>query len=658
MKKDKDDVMKSVKKYINSILNYIINVKDKYPVMLVYILVNFINSILFRLFTSGNFNIRPIFFDMSFVMLLGSLSFFVKQDKKNTYYLITSFLMMVICIVNSMYYNYYGSYVSVSLLATSVFVKDFGDVIVEFAINVKDWVYVIGFVILILYIKKYNKKEVNEKGNFSKQFILVIFMLIIGSALPPYNSYSRFIKLWNRISVVNTFGIYTYQVDDLVQSLKPTFNNMFGYDNALKEVSEYYKKNRLEQSKNSYTGIFEGKNVIAIHAESLQNFVIGLEINGQEITPNLNKLIKESLYFDNFYAQVGVGTSSDSEFTYASSLLPANNGTVFVNYFNNKFSTIQNLLKDKDYYVFSMHGNDGDFWNRNAMHMSMGYDNFYSKSSFIVDEEYGLGLSDKSFFRQAVELIKNISSDIGEPYYGTLITLTNHTPWSDADVLSDLDLSMTVEVNGDSVKRDYLEGKTLGNYLKIVNYMDSAIGQFFQDMEDEGLLDNTVIVIYGDHDARIGKKNYDYMYNYDPYSDKVLKENDLGYVEFNDYDYELNRSVPLIIWSKDLEESRTISIPMGMIDVMPTLGNMLNIYNEYSLGTDIMSITDSENVVVFKDGSYLTSKIYYSAKNNEAYTISNGIITDDYIRNNIEYANKILDISDKIITYDLIKDLE
>lgn len=658
MKKDKDDVMKSVKKYINSILNYIINVKDKYPVMLVYILVNFINSILFRLFTSGNFNIRPIFFDMSFVMLLGSLSFFVKQDKKNTYYLITSFLMMVICIVNSMYYNYYGSYVSVSLLATSVFVKDFGDVIVEFAINVKDWVYVIGFVILILYIKKYNKKEVNEKGNFSKQFILVIFMLIIGSALPPYNSYSRFIKLWNRISVVNTFGIYTYQVDDLVQSLKPTFNNMFGYDNALKEVSEYYKKNRLEQSKNSYTGIFEGKNVIAIHAESLQNFVIGLEINGQEITPNLNKLIKESLYFDNFYAQVGVGTSSDSEFTYASSLLPANNGTVFVNYFNNKFSTIQNLLKDKDYYVFSVHGNDGDFWNRNAMHMSMGYDNFYSKSSFIVDEEYGLGLSDKSFFRQAVELIKNISSDIGEPYYGTLITLTNHTPWSDADVLSDLDLSMTVEVNGDSVKRDYLEGKTLGNYLKIVNYMDSAIGQFFQDMEDEGLLDNTVIVIYGDHDARIGKKNYDYMYNYDPYSDKVLKENDLGYVEFNDYDYELNRSVPLIIWSKDLEESKTISIPMGMIDVMPTLGNMLNIYNEYSLGTDIMSITDSENVVVFKDGSYLTSKIYYSAKNNEAYTISNGIITDDYIRNNIEYANKILDISDKIITYDLIKDLE
>lgn len=659
MKKDKDDVMlKKKNKILGIFLKFIREFKNKYPVLLFYIIFNFLNSILLRLFTSGNFSVRPLFFDLGFVLLLGGFSFFVKQRRKKMYYLITTFIMMVICIANSIYYNYYSSFISISLLATSVFVKDFGAVVVKFAINFKDWVYLIQFVLMILVCKKYANIEVNESGNFRIICVFVFLLIGIGSILPPYNSYSRLIKLWNRVAVVNSFGVYTYQVDDLVQSMKPTLNNMFGYDSALKDVSEYFKNNKSEENKNSYSGIFEGKNVIAIHAESLQNFVIGLEINGQEITPNLNKLIKESLYFDNFYAQVGVGTSSDSEFTYATSLLPANNGTVFVNYYNNKFSTIQNLLKDKDYYVFSMHGNVGDFWNRNAMHENMGYDNFYSKSSFLIDEEYGLGLSDKSFFRQAVELIKNISSDIGEPYYGTLITLTNHTPWDDADELSDIDLTLTVDVNGESVKRDYLEGKTLGNYLKIVNYMDSAIGQFFQDMENEGLLDNTVIVIYGDHDARIGKKNYDYMYNYDPYSDKVLKENDEGYVEFNNYDYELNKNVPLIIWSKDLDESKTISIPMGMIDVLPTLGNMLNVYNEYSLGTDIMGIKDGENIVVFKDGSYLTSKIYYNAKNNEAYMLSNGVISEDYIKKNVEYANEILDISDKIITYDLIKDLE
>jgi len=133
---------------------------------------------------------------------------------------------------------------------------------------------------------------------------------------------------------------------------------------------------------------------------------------------------------------------------------------------------------------------------------------------------------------------------------------------------------------------------------------------------------------------------------------------DVEYVEFNDYDYELSKSVPLIIWSKDLSDGKTISTPMGMIDVMPTVGNMLGIYNKYALGTDIMNIKDGENIVVFKDGSYLTSKIYYSAKNNEVYTLSNGVISEDYISNNSEYADMILDISDKVITYDLFKDLK
>ena len=177
-------------------------------------------------------------------------------------------------------------------------------------------------------------------------------------------------------------------------------------------------------------------------------------------------------------------------------------------------------------------------------------------------------------------------------------------------------------------------------------------------MNREGLLDDTVIVIYGDHDARISRKNYDYMYNYDPILDKVLDEDDNGYVEFNDYDYELSKKVPLIIWSKDMDEVSVIDTPMGMIDVMPTLGNMLNIYNKYALGNDVMNIDDGENIVVFKDGSYVTSKIYYSAKNNEVYTLSNEVISEDYISMNSDYANTILDISNDVIVFDLLKDLE
>ena len=376
------------------------------------------------------------------------------------------------------------------------------------------------------------------------------------------------------------------------------------------------------------------------------------------MTPNINKLANTGIYFNNFYAQVGVGTSSDSEFTYATSLLPANNGTVFVNYANNKFKTVQNMMHDKGYYVFSMHGNVGDFWNRDIMHLNMGYDKFYSRSSFVIDEEYGLGLSDKSFFRQVVPMIKDINNTLNKPYYGTLITLTNHTPWKEVDEYSDYDLSSSVEIDGETIVRDYLEEKALGRYIKAVHYMDEAIGQFIQDMDKEGLLDNTVIVIYGDHDARIDKKQYDYMYNYDPVSDRVLTPEDPGYKEFNDYDYELNRKVPFIIWSKDMDKGIEIDTPMGMIDAAPTLGNMLGIYNKYALGRDVMNLKKGDGIVVFKDGSYITDKIYYSAKNNEAYAITSGVIEDDYISRHSEYADKIISVSYDIITYDLIRELE
>ena len=105
-------------------------------------------------------------------------------------------------------------------------------------------------------------------------------------------------------------------------------------------------------------------------------------------------------------------------------------------------------------------------------------------------------------------------------------------------------------------------------------------------------------------------------------------------------------------------EQTVVSVPMGMIDVMPTLGNMLNIQNKYALGRDIMS-TDADNgIVVFKDGSFITNKSYYNAKNGEAYTISSGVLENDYIEKRSEYADKIIEVSNNIILYDLIPKLD
>ena len=197
----------------------------------------------------------------------------------------------------------------------------------------------------------------------------------------------------------------------------------------------------------------------------------------------------------------------------------------------------------------------------------------------------------------------------------------------------------------------------MGNYLRSVHYADEAIGEFIDKLDDEGLLENTVIMIYGDHDARISYNDFNLLYNYDPIEDRILTEEDENYIVYNKYTYELDRKVPFIIWTKDENFNLQVDLPMGMIDVLPTIGNMLGIKSDYQLGTDIFSI-EEDNTVVFVDGSFLTSKVYYNGSKNEIYAINNEPINEDYIKEQAEKASKIIEISNDIISYDLIKELE
>ena len=275
----------------------------------------------------------------------------------------------------------------------------------------------------------------------------VVALIILGFFISTLTStdLSRLNKQWNRNYIVMEFGIYTYQFNDLVSSIRTTVNEMFGYDEAYKSFREYYELEE-ETKSNKYTDLFKGKNVLVIHGESIQSFAMNLKFNGEELTPNLNKLVKEGIYFSNFYAQESVGNSSDSEFTSLSSLLPSSSGTVFMNYFDRNYETILTLLKEKNYYTFSMHGNNGNAWNRNVTYKYLGYDNFYYYTKdYVIDEEIGLGLSDKSFFKQSVDIISNIDNN-HENWYGTLVMLTNHTPFSDIPNFSDYSVDIITEL--------------------------------------------------------------------------------------------------------------------------------------------------------------------------------------------------------------------
>lgn len=635
---------------------------------LLYLIVNSINASLLRAFNGGVitlFHPIPIVGDLVFIILIGSFCYLMKRRARFIYLTIWTIFFTFINVLNSIYYGFYGSYSSVSLFSTTKYVGEVKDALFTSVIKKEDFIYLI-LPLLMFYLyyvlgKKYKKTE--DKTLNKKYFLVTIkiwgvFLILLFTLLRPVD-YSRLAKQWNREYIVNRFGIYIYHFNDLISSLQPKVISLFGYDQAKKSFNEYFKDVSDKQPyKNKYTNIYKGKNVLFIHGESIQNFVINLKINGKEVTPNLNRLASNSLYFNNYYATVSTGTSSDSEFMLNTSLLPAQIGIAFVSYSDRYYETVPKMLKKKDYRILAFHANNGSYWNRNKMYSSLGYDEFYDKKYYKLDEEIGLGLADHSFFRQVVPYLKK-ENDKYHNFMATVVMLTNHTPFYDVSKYTTFDVDLKKEEIDPLTKEKvinsypYMNNTDLGKYLKSVHYSDYALGEFLKELEDNHLLDNTVVVFYGDHDARLPRRDYNLFYNYDYKNDKVKDKDEEDYNEFDKYQYELNRKVPLMIWSKTGIKGICSEV-MSTIDIMPTLGNMMGFYNKYALGNDVFQM-ENKNIAIRPNGSWISDYIYYDSQSSEQYVIKEGVLEKDYITNINDYVSKKMQISNDILVYNLLK---
>ena len=672
--KIKDKVVKKAKEIKNG---HLIREYFKNNILFVtFVITGVLSSTILRFFcmhTIENYlSFKAILADLVVVSAIGSLGYLFKPKNRFPYYMTMNIFLTAICMINSVYYTFYTSFASVSMLSLTQYIGDVGDAVVENVLQIKDLVYIFSPITLIIvnlklkkknYYKRFELKADRRKKTLKTLSFSGILLIIFLISLSPLD-YSRFYKQWNKEYIVMKFGIYIYQGEDLVVSLQPKINSMFGYNRAEKEFTDYFKDRNEYTGTNEYTNIFEGKNVILIHGESMMRNAMDLSFNGIEVTPTLNRLAKQGMFFSNFYSQVSVGTSSDSELTYNTSLMPTKSGTAFVSYSDRTYISTPKLLKEKGYYTFSMHANNADFWNRRAMHKSLGYDRFYSKTDYKVtkDNTIGLGLSDKEFFKQSVAKIKKINEQ-HDKWYGLTIMLSNHTPFSDVEKYGDysVDIKETVtkeDGTTEEVTYPYMEGTKLGNYFKSLHYADSALGEFIDELDSEGLLDNTIIVLYGDHDARLPRADYNKLYNYNMETHEFLSEDDPNYKEYDSFQYEIGRRVPFIIWSKDMEGTKLnqeVTNVMGMYDVLPTLGNMLGFNNKYALGHDIFNIKDN-NIVVFPNGNWVTNKMYYNSQKEAYLSLSDEPITEEEITKNSEYANKLLDVSNDIIVFDLLNE--
>ena len=669
--------MDFINKYFKKIKQFIVKYIYTNRLFLSYFILALCGTIIIREVTVGGpFNYKPLLCDIGFILLIGSFGYLFKPKNQFKYFFTCLILFTIIEVVNSIFYIFYEDFASLAQIGTLNQVETVADSIFV-KIRLVDFIYILQPIIFYyihnrLKISPYYNfiGKIEKKKDMALGTLLVgLGFLIITFATASGADYSRLAKQWNRRLNVERFGIIMYELNDAFQATFTKVNTLFGRDDALTLFQEFFndEERNTYRTKNKYTGILEGYNIIYVHMESMQDFLMDLEFNGEEVVPNLKKLAKEGMFFSNFYPQIALGTSSDAEYIMLTGLLPSNGNTVFSGYANNTFITLPKILKeDRGYYTFSMHGNQAVMWNRKSIHPHLGYTDMYFKESFTFedvkgsDDYVGLGINDKLFFSQAIPILENIEKN-NKNYFGTIITLSNHSPFEHHQLFTyDINDYYTNDVTGDTLSTCYLCERDIGKYIVSSHYADEALGDFISYIKNSEYFNNTIFVFYGDHDAKMSYKEMNYLYNYDYLTGELKDPSDPTYIPYDSFDHYLNKKTPLIIWTKNEKLAQVFSGQIdyvtGMYDVAPTLYNMLNIDNKYVLGNDIFNIKDN-NVVVFPSGNYLTNKVYYNISTGEYKEIKNNIILDDeYIAKNLEYSDKLIEIGNAIIRYDLFND--
>lgn len=470
---------------------------------------------------------------------------------------------------------------------------------------------------------------------------VVIFILGFVMIMGPIRQYTKtwaaglFEGGWWNISLYNVTGLLGFHYYDAYRYTKEHLGGKPELSaEERQEIEQWFAAAKSRRVVHNETfGAYKDSNIIVVQAEAFMNFMIGKEIGGQEITPNFNRLMKESLYYSNFYHQTGQGRTSDADFSSHSSLHPLPTGSVFVRFPDHEYDVLPSILKDNGYETGAFHAYESSFWNRLNMYKAMKYDHFYSKQDYKMDEAIGWSLGDKSFFRQSLELM----SKEQQPFYSFLITLSSHHPY-------------TLPANVQELDTEGFQGTLFGDYLHSIHYVDAALGELVEGMKQQGIWDNTILVFYGDHDNSLQDKE-----PYEKFLGKSLSALDMS---------QIMNQVPLLIHLPDGQHAGIDEEPVGQLDMAPSLLHLLGISTEsdYMMGNNLFS--GQERFVVLRSGAFTDGKLYYIPSpdnrfdNGSCYDLGSRTLTDvEKCRIPYEEANKRLSISDQIITGDLIRQL-
>jgi lipoteichoic acid synthase len=563
---------------------------------------------------------------LSFLMFVFGIGLLMKETKQRRFILFTSFFISAVLFANVLFYRFFNDFLTIPVLFQTSNMSDLGSSVNEL-LNLTDLLYFVDFFILLAFVKykpKFIQYRTYSKANRSAYFLIAIAIAFFNLGLAEAERPQLLTRTFDREMLVKNIGTYNYHIYDAFLQSKSSAQRALADGSELADIDNYIRAGYDKPNEEMY-GIAKGKNVILISLESTQSFVINQKVNGQEITPFLNDFIKDSYYFENFYHQTGQGKTSDSEFIVENSLYPLSRGAVFFTHSGNQFNATPKILDENGYFTASLHANNKSFWNRDIMYKSLGYERFYSMVDYDIQEEnsVGWGLKDKDFFDQSIQHLK----EMPKPYYAKFITLTNHFPFE----ISEED-KLIEPFNSDS--------NTLNNYFPTVRYQDEALKHFVQRLKDEGLYEDSIIILYGDH--------YGISENHNKAMGEYLGTEVTPFVST-----QLQR-VPLIIHIPG-QKGKVVSTISGQIDLKPTILHLLGIDTKQDIefGSDLFA-KDKLEFTVLRDGSFITKDYVYTRE--ICYDKNTGEPSDkNDCEPYLEKAKNELEFSDKIIYGDLLR---
>lgn len=408
--------------------------------------------------------------------------------------LMVSFFISLLLFSDNIYYTFSNNFLSVAQITN----LQYGDEIASTLPMLLEWKqiwYFADIIILliliatkVLKIEKKPKKTLKQKG--MKIGAGVIGVICCSILMIQYVEKGNQLS-YNKDMQIREATIYGYHIYDIQNAINIKASTAYKTKEQMEEAYQTLKQqydSKYYQIPDDLKGVLVGKNVIVLQLESVQEFVLHQEINGEEITPNLNRFLEDNVEFSNMFMQ-SYSTTADSEHSTITSLYPMENGMAFSKYYTNQYDDLFKMFHENGYYTSYMHGNYPYFWNRGNVYGRMEVDELDLKEQFEdLSENINGDLSDELLYRQAVQKLKTQE----QPFISYIVSASSHTPY----ILEGLQDRSKVTIDVGEYKDTYF-----GNYLEAVNYADYAFGVFLEELKKEDLYDDTAILVFGDHNG-------------------------------------------------------------------------------------------------------------------------------------------------------------